>query len=87
LGQGRHINRAGIAAISLAIAVICVIGLTLMVRDRWNRPEVRTADQAREMTTGSAARSAGANVSPTDRNISVEPPPTEPKPVQPAVPD
>ena len=56
LDRGRYINRAGIASISLAIALVCVIGLTLMVRDRWNRPEVRTADQARETTTGSAAR-------------------------------
>jgi Flp pilus assembly protein CpaB len=84
----RHtISRAGLAAISLAVALICIGVLTLLVRDRWNRPEVKTAAQAQYATTGQAAQSAGAKVLPTDPNLSVEPTTAGPKPAQPANPN
>jgi hypothetical protein len=83
----RIIDRAGIAAISLAIALICAGALVLLVRDRWNRPEIKTADQARYATTGQAAQSAGAQVLPTDPKLAVEPTPAGPKPAQPAHPN
>ncbi len=83
----RTINRTGLAAISLAIAIICVGVLALLVRDRWNRPEVKSAEQARYATTGQAAQSAGARVLPTDPKLAVEPTPAGPNPAQPPNPN
>jgi hypothetical protein len=80
-------TRAGIAAISFAVAIFCMGVLALLVRDRWNRPDVKTAEQARYATTGQAAQSAGARVSPTDPKLAVEPAPSGPKQAQPANPD
>jgi hypothetical protein len=37
-----HINRKGLALMSLAIALVCGIVLVTQVRDRWNSPEVKT---------------------------------------------
>jgi hypothetical protein len=82
----RH-NRVGLAAISVLIAFVCVGLLALLVRDRWNPPEVKTADQARYATTGQAARSAGAQVLQTDPKLTVEPTPSGPKQAQPANPN
>jgi hypothetical protein len=81
------INRAGLAAISLAVALVCTGVLALLVRDRWNRPEVKPAEQARYATTGQAAQAAGARVLPTDPKLAVEPAPVGPNPAQPANPN
>ena len=84
----RHtINRFGLAAVSLAIALICAGLLALLVRDRWNRPEIKTADEARYATTGQAAQAVGARVLPTDPKLAVEPTPAGPKQAQPANPN
>ena len=82
-----HINRMGLALISLAIALVCVVVLTLQVRDRWNSPEVKTAAEAQDTTTGQAARRAGARISQTEPRAPVEPDPPGPKPAQPAHPN
>jgi len=82
----RHsINRANLAAISLAVAIVCVGVLAMLVRDRWNRPELKTAAQARYATTGQTAQNAGARVDPTDPKLAVEP--AGPNQAQPANPD
>jgi hypothetical protein len=84
----RHgINRASLAAISFAVALVCVGILAMLVRDRWNRPDVKPPEQAREATTGQAAGAAGARVLQTDPKLAVEPTPVGPKPAQPANPD
>jgi hypothetical protein len=82
-----HINRKGLALLSLAIAVACMVVLTLQVRDRWNSPEVKTAAEAQYTTTGQAARQAGARISQSEPKPPVEPDPAGPKPAQPAHPD
>ena len=82
-----HINRKGLALLSLAIAFVCMVVLTLQVRDRWNTPEVKTAAEAQHTTTGQAARQAGARISQTEPKPAVEPDPAGPKPAQPAHPD
>jgi hypothetical protein len=82
-----HINRTGLAMISLAIALACIVMLTLQVRDRWNSPEVKTAAEAQHTTTGQAARVAGARISQSEPKPPVEPDPAGPKPAQPATPD
>jgi hypothetical protein len=86
--SGWHsMNRAGLATISFAVALVCIGLLALLVRDRWNRPEVKPPEQARHATTGQAAGSAGAQVLRTDPKLAVEPTPVGPKPAQPANPD
>ena len=82
-----HINRKGLALISLATALVCAIVLFTQVRDRWNSPEVKTAAEAQHTTTGQAARAAGARLSQTEPKPAVEPDPPGPKPAQPAHPD
>jgi len=82
-----HINRKGLALMSLAIALVCGIVLVTQVRDRWNSPEVKTAAEAQHTTTGQAARAAGARISQSDPKPAVEPDPAGPKPAQPAHPD
>ena len=87
LYQRPHIDRGCIAAFTAAIALVCIVVLTLQIRDRWQSPEIKSADEAKHSTTGQAAREAGARVTPTDPSLSVEPTPAGPKPVQPATPN
>ena len=82
-----HIDRPRLAAIAAAIALVCVVVLTMQIRDRWHSPEIKSADQAEHSTTGQAARMAGARLQPTDPRLSVEPRPDGPKPAQPANPN
>ena len=82
-----HINRARLAAIAVAIAVISIVVLWVETRDRWNSPEIKSAEQAEHATTGENVHAAGARILPTDPKLAVEPPPTEPKQVQPANPN
>jgi hypothetical protein len=82
-----HINRAGLAMISLAIALVCAALLVMQVRDRWNSPEIKTAAEAQQTTTGQAARRAGARISQSEPKPPVEPDPAGPKPAQPAQPN
>ena len=73
--------------ILLAIAIVCVIILTVMIRDRWHRSEIRAAERAQYQTTGSAAGNADAKLVPNDPKVSGEPTPSASGPVQPAKPD
>jgi hypothetical protein len=82
-----HINRKGLSLVSLAIAFVCIVVLTMQVRDRWNTPEVKTAAEAQHTTTGQAARAAGARISQSEPTPVVEPDPPGPKPAQPAHPN
>ena len=81
----RH-RRTGLALVSAAIALLCVGALTMLVRDRWHPPEIKSAEQARQSATGQVARAAGARVMPTDPRLAVEPKPEGPKRAQPANP-
>ena len=81
-----HIDRARLAAISAAIALVCIVVLTLQIRDRWQSPEIKSADQAEHATTGKVAHAAGATIAPTDPKLSIEPSPAGPKQAQPANP-
>ena len=82
-----HIDRPRLAAMSAAIALVCIVVLTLQIRDRWHSPEIKSTDQAEHTTTGQSARSAGARMLPTDPSLSVEPSPAGPKQAQPANPN
>ncbi len=72
---------------AIAVALVCVVTLTFLVRDRWHSPEIKPTAQARLSTTGQVARAAGAVVLPTDPKLIVEPKPAGPKQAQPAVPN
>jgi hypothetical protein len=87
MSDRRNINRAMLAAISLAVAIVCVGVLAMLVRDRWDRPELKTAEQARYTTTGRTAETAGARLDPTDPKLAIEPAPAGPNPAQPANPN
>jgi len=82
-----HIDRAHLAALSAAIALVCIVVLTLQIRDRWHSPEIKSTDQHEHTTTGQVAHNAGASVLPTDPKLAVEPAPAGPKPTQPANPN
>jgi hypothetical protein len=82
-----HINRMGLALISLAIAVVCAVVLVMQVRNRRNSPEVKTAAEAQHTTTGQAVRAAGARISQSEPRPALEPDLAGPKPAQPAHPD
>ncbi|MGJ4881574.1 MULTISPECIES: hypothetical protein [unclassified Bradyrhizobium] len=79
-------RRAGPALVSTAIALLCVGALTMLVRDRWHPPEIKSAEAARHSMTGQVARAAGARVMPTDPSLAVEPKPEGPQRAQPANP-
>ena len=87
MSNWRHINRASLAAISFAVSLVCIGVLVMLVRDRWNHPELKSAEQARYATTGEAAEAAGARVMPTDPKLAVEPAPPGPQQAQPANPN
>jgi hypothetical protein len=74
------------AMVAVVIAVISVTILAFLVRDRWNLPEIKSAEAARHSTTGQVARAAGALVLPTDPKLRIEPKPAGPKRAQPANP-
>ena len=82
-----HIDRARLAAFAAAVALACIVVLTLQIRDRWHSPEIKSAYVAEHTTTGQAAHSAGASIAPTDPKLMVEPSPDGPKQAQPANPN
>ena len=82
-----HIDRGRLAAMAAAISLVCIVVLTLQIRDRWHSPEIKTPDKAAYATTGKVAHAAGARVLPTDPSLSVEPTPAGPRPAQPANPN
>ena len=87
LHERSHIDRPRIAAFAAAIALTCIVVLTLQIRDRWHSPEIKSPDQAARATTGRVARAAGAQILPTDPSLSAEPAPAGPKQAQPANPN
>jgi hypothetical protein len=87
LHERPHIDRGRLAAISAAVAIACIVVLTLQIRDRWHPPEIKSADQAEHATTGKVAHAAGATITPTDPKLVVEPSPAGPKQAQPANPE
>jgi len=87
LHERPHIDRAYLAALAAAIALVCIVVLTLQIRDRWNSPEIKSEDQAQHATTGQVAHNSGATIGRTDPKLSVEPAPDGPKQAQPANPN
>jgi hypothetical protein len=78
----QHPPRVVPATIMIIVAALLVYMAYLQVRDRWRDPEIKTTEQAEHSTTGIAVRNAGAQLSPTEPKLSVEP--DVPKAAQPA---
>jgi hypothetical protein len=74
-------------AIAVVIAFISIVVLWVQTLDRWNSPEIKSAEQAEHATTGENVRAAGARILPTDSKLGVEPSPAAPKQVQPSNPN
>ena len=78
----QHPRRVMPATIMVVITALLVFALYFQVRDRFLDPQIKTTEQAEHSTTGTAARRAGARLSPTAPKLSVEP--ETPKTEQPA---
>jgi hypothetical protein len=70
------------ATISLIASVLLIVVCAFLVSNRFRDPEIKTAEQAEHSTTGIVARRAGAQLSPTQPKLAVEP--AGPKTEQPA---
>jgi hypothetical protein len=57
------------AVIAGVLAFACAVILTLLVYDRWSRPDVKPPEVAQRTTTGQAAHSAGARCCLPIRNF------------------
>jgi hypothetical protein len=77
----------GKALIAAVVAVVCFGALALVVRSNLKHPELKPPEVANSTTTGQAARSAGAQVLPTEPKPSISPTPAGPPPVQPSNPN
>jgi hypothetical protein len=77
-----HPRRVIPATLTLIVLAVLMVGIYFQVRDRFRDPEIKTTEQAEHSTTGTAVRSAGAQLSPTQPKLSAEP--EAPKVVQPA---
>jgi hypothetical protein len=77
-----HPRRVVPATISVVVAVVLAIICVYLISDRFLTPEVKTTEQAEHSTTGKVARNAGAQLSPTEPKLAVEP--EAPKTEQPA---
>jgi hypothetical protein len=78
----QHPRRVIPATISVFVAMLLVIGCAYLISDRFLGPQIKTTEQAKHSTTGMAARRAGAQLSPTQPKLAVEP--ETPKTEQPA---
>jgi hypothetical protein len=72
--------------VSIAVAVLGVLGILIVDHGLWNKPKVKPAANVNYSTTDEAARAAGAQVIPTEPKLRVEPDPAGPKPVHPVSP-
>jgi hypothetical protein len=71
---------------ALAVAVFGVLAMLVVDHGPWSNPRLQTAEMIDYPTTSTAAKAAGATVTPTAPNIQLEPAAPGPKPVQPAIP-
>jgi hypothetical protein len=77
-----HPKRVMPATVSLVVAVMLSLVCVFLISDRFLSPEVKTTEQAEHSTTGMVVHNAGAQLSPTEPKLAVEP--AVPKVAQPA---
>jgi len=69
--------------VALAIAVFGIAAMLVVDHGPWAHPHPQDARIAQHMTTGEAARSAGAGVTQTAPRSAIEPEPQVPKQIEP----
>jgi hypothetical protein len=74
-----HKQSLGPVAVVVAVAAFSLLSLVIVNHG----PQVRSPEVARYTTTGDAAQAAGANVTPTEPKLPLEPEAPGPKPAQP----
>jgi hypothetical protein len=72
--------------VAIAVAVVGVLGMLIVDYGPWNKPKGQPAFVASYSSTGEAARAAGAQITPTEPKLRVEPEPPVPKPIHPVRP-
>jgi hypothetical protein len=87
LMEDRSSRRGGAPLkVAIAVAVVGVLGMLISLHGSWNKPKGQPAFMASYSSTGEAARAAGAQITPTEPKLRVEPEPPVPKPVHPVNP-
>jgi hypothetical protein len=82
-GEKRSPRKVGNpAVVAAAVAVAGVVAMMVVDHGPWSRPHTETAEIADHMTTGEAARAAGATVTATAPKSEVEPVAPGPKRAQ-----
>ena len=69
--------------VALAVAIFGLLAMLIVDHGAWSLPKVQTSEVTNFGTTGTAARAAGAKVTPTAPKPAIEPEMPGPKPVQP----
>ena len=84
-----HAKQDGVRPVwvALAVAIFGMLAMLLVDHGPWTRPHPQNAQVAQHMTTGEAARSAGAVVVPTQPKSELEPDPLGPKRAAPPNPE
>jgi len=72
--------------VAIAVAALGVLGILILDHGPWNKLKVQPAVVASYSSTGEAARAIGAEVTPTEPRLQVEPEPPMPKPIHPVNP-
>jgi hypothetical protein len=73
--------------VALLVAIFGIVAMLIVDHGPWTRPHAQHAQLAQHMTTGEAARSAGADVVPTAPKSPLEPDPLGPKLAEPPNPE
>jgi hypothetical protein len=71
--------RRGPLMVAIAVAVFGPLAMLVVDHGPWSRPQVQTAEVATYKTTGEAAHTVGATVTPTAPKAAIEPDPPGPK--------
>ena len=72
--------------VAIAVAALGVLGLLIVDHGPWNKLKVQPSFVASYSSTDEAARAIGAEVTPTEPRLQVEPEPPMPKPIHPVNP-
>jgi hypothetical protein len=86
--DGNRPKRTGVKPLTVtsAVAIFGVLAMLLVDHGPWSHPTVQPAEVANYHTTGAAAHAVGAQVTPTEPKLAIEPAAPGPKPAQPADP-
>jgi hypothetical protein len=73
----------GPLAVAVAVAAFGLLALLIVDHGPWNRRQIQTPEVVHSTTTEDAARAAGANITPAEPKLALEPESAGPKPAEP----